>query len=134
MDAEERLERFEAVLDYLAEASATTPILVEGARDEAALRELGIPGEILVYNRIGSMIATADFLRGKRRVIVMFDWDRKGGQLAQLLRGQLAGLVELDLEPRKEFARVSLVKCVEDLTHARRTLENRAGRSHRFDF
>lgn len=134
MEPAERLERLERVLARLDEDSHGSPIVVEGLRDEAALRALGVTGEIMVYNRGGSVLDVADRLRGRRSVVLLLDWDRKGGQLTRLLRAQLEGVIRIDLEPRKELAYVSLVKCVEDLPHARRTLRARlADRSARHD-
>lgn len=126
MDPEERLRRFEDVRARLIEDGGDVAVVVEGTRDAAALRELGVTGEVLVYNRGETMNAFADRLRTRGRLIVFFDWDRKGGQLARLLLQQLGGAVRLDLDLRKEFARVSLVKCVEDLPAAWRTLSRRA--------
>lgn len=126
MDPEQRLERLQEALDQLIETNETSPVVVEGPRDEQALRELGLQGDILVYNQGRNMTDFADRLRGPRDVVVLFDWDRKGGQLARLLQQKLSGVVRMDLELRKEFARVSLVKCVEDLPSALRTLDRRA--------
>lgn len=131
MEPEERLERLDQALGALDEASRRWPVLVEGLRDEVALRRLGVQGEILVYNRGSGMIALADRLRGREGVVVLFDWDRKGGQLTRLLKGQLAGSIRLELELRKELAQVSQVSCVEDLPSARRVLRQRLG--HRED-
>lgn len=134
MDPRLRLERFERALDDLVEANEAAPIIVEGIRDEAALRKLGATGEILVHNRGLGVLSLADKLRGQPRIIILYDWDRKGGQLAQLLRQQLGGVVRLDEEIRRELAHVSLVKCVEDLPAALANLRRRAHeRSHEDD-
>jgi 5S rRNA maturation endonuclease (ribonuclease M5) len=127
MDPEDRLRRLETALVELAEAARAAPVVVEGLSDAAALRSLGVEGEILVYNTGRSMPAFADAMRERPRLIVLFDWDRKGGHLTRLLREQL-GQHKLDLRFRKEFAQVSLVKCVEDLPAARRDLRGRVER------
>lgn len=126
MDPQRRLERFERALEELVALNETTAVVVEGSRDAAALRELGVVGDILVYNEGHSMIEFCDRVRDRMTLICLFDWDRKGGQLTRLLQAQLGGIVKVDLERRKEFAYVSLVKCVEDLPHALRTLTKRA--------
>lgn len=127
MDPSDRLERLERALAQLAEDSHDAPVLVEGPNDARALRALGVRGEILVYNRAGvSILDTADRLRARKRLILLFDWDRKGGHLTRLMRDQLEGQVGLDLEIRRELASVSLVKCVEDLPHALENLRRRA--------
>jgi len=127
MDPAERLARLDRALELLTELSHAAPVIVEGHRDLEALRELGVDGEILVYNRGGSVIALADELRTRPFVVCLFDWDRKGGHLTRLLKQQLGG-IRLDLEVRREFATVSLVRCVEDLPHARAALERRIER------
>jgi 5S rRNA maturation endonuclease (ribonuclease M5) len=109
----------ERCIDELVDDNDATPVLVEGLRDERALRELGLRGEIQVYNSGKGMIETAHQLsHTHRRVIVLLDWDRKGGQLVRRLQEQLHAQVELDLDYRKEFALVSGVRSVEDLPSA----------------
>lgn len=119
----------------LIEASSApgTVLLVEGERDRASLRKLGVPGEIRLVHRgrpIGSV--AEELVRGARRVIVLTDWDTEGGHLAQKVREFLEATgVELDLEYRRRLARVlrgELVH-VEGLAGwARRTAE-RAGKT-----
>lgn len=128
MDPAERLRRLDAALAALADLADGIPILVEGLHDEAALRALGVSGEIAVYNRGESMPDFAERFRTRPRVVVLFDWDRKGGQLTQRLKEQLGGS-RLGLEIRKEFATVSLVRCVEDLPAARAALLRRLARA-----
>lgn len=127
MNAEERHERLQRCLEDLREANHDAPILVEGTRDVRALRELGLAGEIRVYNAGEPLHAVADRLvRAHRRLIVLFDWDRTGGHLVRRLQEHLAAQADLDLEFRKEFALVSQVKCVEDLPAAVRLWSRRA--------
>lgn len=126
MDSDERLERFQELLQELVEANEDAAVLVEGRRDQAALKELGLAGEILVYNQGETMADFAEGLRPRKQIIVLFDWDRKGGQLARLFQQKIAGGVRLDLEFRRRLARLSLVRCVEDLPSALRTIAKRA--------
>lgn len=126
MEPAERLERLDRALDEIAVAAREAPLVVEGKRDEAALRELGVEGEIIVYNQGGSMVDFAERLRDRKRIIVLFDWDRKGGHLTQRLRELLSGTMKLDTDIRRELATVSLVRCVEDLPAARRALQKRS--------
>ena len=125
MEPAERLERLDRAIEELAVASAFAPIVVEGQRDEAALRALGIEGEIFVYNRGGTMADVAELLRPRTLIVVLFDWDRKGGALTQRLKELLGGTTKLNLDLRRELATVSLVRCVEDLPAARRALQRR---------
>ncbi len=84
---EERLEQLEKVLGELEELSADTPIVVEGARDIAALRRLGVVRNVLALNKGKSVIAFCEELsRRSSRAIILTDWDRRGGQLARMLK------------------------------------------------
>ena len=128
MEADERYERMWACLEALRLDNDTAPVLVEGVRDERALRSLGLRGAIQIYNVGRSLPATAEHLvRNHKRVIVLFDWDRTGGNLTRRLQEQLHAQVDLDLSYRKELATVSQVRCVEDLPAALRNWRQRAG-------
>ena len=128
MDAKERLERFTVCLEALKLENHHTPVLVEGQRDEKALRELGLEGEIIIYNAGRTLGATADELaRRHKRIIVLLDWDRTGGHLVKRFLEHVHAQLELDLTYRREFAIVSQVRCVEDLPAAARLIETRAG-------
>ena len=119
MNAEERYEELVAVIDELAEASARAPVIVEGERDVRALRALGVLGEILPLNRGTTVFATCEHLAADHRdVILLTDWDVRGGQLARLLRdGLAANGVKYDesLRARIAFLCQKEIKAVEDL-------------------
>lgn len=121
---EARLERLEEALDALRVASNEdrVPILVEGDKDENALRNLGVLGPILKVHAGSTLFALAETLgRDHPRLILLVDWDRTGGRLAQRLREACAANgIALDEEHRKAlaFAVGGQVKTVESLdTH-----------------
>ncbi|MEM0344173.1 MAG: toprim domain-containing protein [Thermoplasmata archaeon] len=88
---EERLERLEKVLEELELLSERLPIVVEGTRDVAALRRLGISRNVMPLNKGISMFAFCEMLsRTATEAVIMTDWDRRGGQLARMLREGLA--------------------------------------------
>ena len=102
----ERLEKLDKLLAELAEASLATPIIVEGKRDTKALRALGIEGTILELN-VGKGVV--DFCEGvarsHREVILLTDWDAKGGTLFRALADSLKSLgVKVDGDFRRELA------------------------------
>ncbi len=112
----------------LESAQPGTTVVVEGERDRASLRALGLPGPIALVHRGRSMSRLAQELGHPRgRLIVLTDWDGEGGHLAQRLRELLApGPAKVDLEFRRRFATVlrSEVVHVEGLAGwARRTAE-----------
>jgi 5S rRNA maturation endonuclease (ribonuclease M5) len=83
----ERLEELNEVLADLEDKSDTTPIVVEGTKDVEALRRLGITKNVHHLNRGESVFNFCeDLSRGSRRLIILTDWDRKGGMLARMLK------------------------------------------------
>lgn len=89
-DPRETLEELEELLRQLKERPEDAVILVEGRKDRAALACLGIGGEIVQVQDAGGIFGVAEGLaRNGQEAIVLTDWDRKGGQLAELLRNAL---------------------------------------------
>jgi 5S rRNA maturation endonuclease (ribonuclease M5) len=83
----EQLDEIEKLLDRLRAASEQFPVLVEGARDVAALRKLGLEGEILKLNRGEGLVARADALSHQYKdIILLTDWDYKGVELHDRLK------------------------------------------------
>jgi 5S rRNA maturation endonuclease (ribonuclease M5) len=90
LQAEELLEKILEVVDELKEANETMPIIVEGEADVRALRELGLKGDILPINTGQSLFNFCEDLAKKySRVIILTDWDRKGGHLCRILSEDL---------------------------------------------
>jgi len=90
LTVEERLEELEKVFEDLEEDSKSMPIIVEGAQDVAALRRLGIQKNVMALNRGISIFSFAEMVsRRFDDAIVLTDWDRRGGQLARMLREAL---------------------------------------------
>ena len=111
-------EMMEAVLEWTDSVNSypgEALLLVEGKKDLSALGELGIVQEILIMNKgvnlfdLISSISTGD-LRDTRSpfegtVIILTDWDRKGGMLASRLKKACLHLdVSFDLDLRREIA------------------------------
>jgi dTMP kinase len=118
-NAAERLERLEALLAELVEANEERPVLVEGERDVAALRALGLQGEIVRCKTAQTVFVLCEELaRHHTHAILLVDWDRSGGHLARLLLEALhANSVRCDEAFRRELAALSQkeVVAVEDL-------------------
>ena len=94
-------------------------ILVEGKRDEIALRSLGFSGPIEKLNRGWPLDRVVVYIVEKYgSCIVLMDWDRTGGRLQKKL---MDSMTSLDIKPSDECRR-ALSKamrpdtmCVEDL-------------------
>jgi len=75
------------VLGGLRAGSEVSPVLVEGERDVAALRKLGLEGEILKLNLGEGLVARADELSHRyKKIILLTDWDYKGVELHDRLK------------------------------------------------
>ena len=127
---EARLDRLEQALEELLAASNEdgVPILVEGDKDEAALRHLGVRGPILKVHAGATLFAHIENIsRQHRRIILLTDWDRTGGRLAQRMREACgANGITLDETHRKALSHAvgGHVKTVESLDTHLRTLRN----------
>lgn len=110
LDPEETLEDLTIILDELKERSHSEVILVEGLKDRAALTVLGVDGEVWQVQGPNTIFSLAERLATEGRpAIILTDWDRKGGQLARMLRdGLKANGVRYDDEIRRKL--VFLVK------------------------
>lgn len=88
---ERLIERFEKGLQLLRDISNDdVPIVVEGIKDITALRGLGLTGPI--HALAGhNIVSLADELADSRRLLILFDFDRRGGQLTRHLIKQLEG-------------------------------------------
>jgi len=84
---EERLEQLGKALEELDNLSENLPVIVEGARDVAALRKLGISKNVIPLNK-GKSIFTfcEDLAKRSKAAVILTDWDRRGGQLARMLK------------------------------------------------
>ena len=85
--AQVRFERLQKILERLKdEAEKGGVIVVEGPRDKDSLKTMGITGEILcIQNSRRNTIGFAEQLEGKRKVIILTDFDRQGVFLANRL-------------------------------------------------
>jgi 5S rRNA maturation endonuclease (ribonuclease M5) len=121
---EERLEEVEGLIRELVHLSDTMPVIVEGKKDEKALRELGVKGEIVRLNKGDSIFSTCERLsKDHKKVILMTDWDRKGGHLGKLLKDGLeANGVRYDEDIRARLA-VLTKKDIKDVESLAKQLE-----------
>ena len=108
-----------ALEEGIEENAAGKVILVEGKRDEIALRSLGFTGPIEKLNRGWTVDRVVVYIvENYGNCIVLMDWDRTGGRLQKRLMDSLGGM---DIKPSDELRR-ALSKamkpetmCVEDL-------------------
>ena len=130
---EKRLEKVHKLLEILERQSAKgVPIVVEGRNDVNALHRLGITGSIILAKTSGKSFldVVAEIEKtGKREVILLFDFDRRGKEWT---RRMTRCLEELKITPSQIFWRMLLglvgrdVKDIEGLAGYVENLENTA--------
>ena len=90
MSPEERLDQILRVLEELEALSEEMPVIVEGLRDVEALQLLGVKKNIVSLSKGMSIFAFCESLSKEwNSVLILTDWDRKGGRLARKLREAL---------------------------------------------
>ncbi len=79
----ERLEKLEElILELQALSDDSAIIVVEGKKDEESLRSLGIKGEIRLSTQQPLLEFTEALQRSGKEIILLTDWDKKGGMSA----------------------------------------------------
>ena len=82
-------------------------VVVEGKRDSAALRKLGFSGKILEFHKFGGINNFADSVAKYKKIILLFDRDKKGryltGKTIQLLQRR----TKVDLSYKKKLRQIT---------------------------
>lgn len=126
-----KMEQTERIFDELRlESESGVPIIVEGRRDEAALRKLGVKGPIHCLKARGeSRFEFLERINGTKDAILLADFDREGKKLEAWLSRELSqrGIrSDLKLWSRiKSLARGD-VRSVEELPSFVRALQSRS--------
>jgi len=116
MNIEHCVEEVQLALDELTEINMSVSIIVEGVKDRQALRKLGLTGKINTINKGLSLADFSDWIAERyEQVIILTDWDRRGGLLCRRLKDLLKGRVKYDVELRQRFSRYAMIKTVEGL-------------------
>lgn len=105
-----------------------TPILIEGKKDEEALRELGINGNIIRVSGSGlKLFEVAEMaVESSPEVIILTDFDKKGNILARKLSEDIQSLgSHPNLNIRKKIMNITqrYIKDIESLPKHLKQLE-----------
>ena len=131
MDYKELIANIEKNLMELIEENKTIPIIVEGEKDIQALRKLDVTGLIITVNSGISLIDFCDNIaRQYDRVIILTDWDRKGGFLCHTIKKNLEGRVKCNTYFREIFAKNSVIKTLEGLPSWIQTMKEKININH----
>jgi len=115
----ERLELLEELILELREQSDTGAIIiVEGRKDVESLRSLGIKGELRLSSQQPLFDLTEQLSRCGKSIVLLTDWDRKGGMVARKIRDyfQAYGITpNMDIRARIGFLVKKRIKDIESL-------------------
>ena len=105
MDDAERFDALLDVLDELREQNLEVPVVVEGQRDVASLRLLGLQGDIIMLHSGEPLFQVAEAIaREAKSVILLTDWDHRGARwFEQLSAALVANGVKVDGRFREEL-------------------------------
>jgi 5S rRNA maturation endonuclease (ribonuclease M5) len=89
----EKAEKIQQILEQLAEeAKDGKPVVVEGLKDEQALKSLGIIGKIVFVKKglktIIDVVSEVESMNSKE-VILMLDFDKEGKELTEKLKNYM---------------------------------------------
>ena len=126
MNLERCIEEVELALEELVEINNSVPVIVEGVKDQRALRKLGLIGTIIKINKGMSLSDFSDWISVRyKKVIILSDWDRRGGSLCRRLKELLEGRVQIDVEFRQRLSTYAMIKKVEGLPSWLETINHR---------
>ncbi|RMF90591.1 MAG: hypothetical protein D6733_03345 [Methanobacteriota archaeon] len=85
--------KFDYILEHvkrLKELSMECPVIVEGARDEQALRAVGVEGEILKVQTAGSVVEFCEGIAARYDEVILFtDLDSAGKRIGKAVKKYL---------------------------------------------
>jgi len=116
MDYKKSIEDLQELLIELKEENKYVPIVVEGDKDIFALKKLGISGKIIGINKGITLSNFCDRISHQyNKIIILTDWDRRGGYICRTIRKNLQGRVDCNTKYRETFAKNTTIKTVEGL-------------------
>ncbi len=110
------IEEVKLAIDELVEMNNSVPVIVEGVKDRRALRKLGLTGKIITINKGMSLSDFSDWVSEQyEKVIILSDWDRRGGSICRRLKELLKGRVIYDVTVRQRLSKFAMIKKVEGI-------------------
>ncbi len=82
-------------------------VIVEGKRDSVALKKLGFTGKVLEFHRFGGMVNFTDSVAKYKRLIILFDRDKKGRRLTGKTIQLLQRRTKIDLSFKKRLREIT---------------------------
>lgn len=82
-------------------------IIVEGKRDSAALKKIGVSGKVLEFHRFRGLRKFADSVSEYKSLIILLDRDRKGRYLTAKIIEQLERRTKIDLSFKRKLVSIT---------------------------
>jgi 5S rRNA maturation endonuclease (ribonuclease M5) len=94
-------------------------VVVEGKRDEHALRKIGYSGKIFQFHSFKGLVKFVDKMPTNRKLVLLLDSDRKGRYLTKRIISILQHRMNVDLIFRRKITLITKgkIKNIEDLSH-----------------
>lgn len=112
-------EALEKLIASLQDASlGGAVIIVEGRRDESALRSLCIRGPVMMASHRPALDLAEDAARNYSQIVVLTDWDEKGEEMARNIEQYLRSVgsrADMDIRSRLKRLVRKEIKDVESL-------------------
>jgi 5S rRNA maturation endonuclease (ribonuclease M5) len=113
------LDALEELISALKEASSQgAAIIVEGRRDEMALRSLEVVGPVIMASRRPALHLAEEVAQSYSEIILLTDWDRKGDEMAIAIEQHLrctSSSTDLEIRSRLKKLVKKEIKDVESL-------------------
>jgi 5S rRNA maturation endonuclease (ribonuclease M5) len=113
------LEALEELISTLTEASRQgAAIIVEGRRDEMALRSLGVVGPVIMASHRPALDLAEEVAQSYSEIILLTDWDSKGDEMATAIEQHLrctSSRTDLEIRSRLKKLVKKEIKDVESL-------------------
>ncbi|MDE1727271.1 MAG: topoisomerase [Thaumarchaeota archaeon] len=93
-------------------------VVVEGKRDEDALKKLGFSGNVCQFHNFKGLVKFVDSMPWSKTLIILLDLDRKGSYLTKRIITHLAHRMTVDLSFRRKLVVITKgkVRHIEDLS------------------
>ncbi len=126
MDYKKSLEDLEKALSELRDENKKIPIVVEGDKDRDALHKLDVNGDIISLNTGTSLTDFCEKIANSYKdIIILTDWDRRGGYLCHTIKKNLEGRVNCNIYYREIFAKNAMIRTIEGLPSWIETMRNK---------
>ena len=93
-------------------------IVVEGKKDESALKCLGYKHNIVQFHSLCGLANFVDFASTYKNVILLFDSDRKGKSLTRKIIERLEHRTRIDLSHKRRLTQITRgkIRAIEELS------------------